>query len=431
MYGSRVEEVLGKALTAAIEARTPVPEAFMADYLRGLPRRTTEVSTEDSEKPADTNKTVPRRLLRTPSMQAKDLGLDVRQKDSNNWFICHESMLSDPLFTALFKECGVPRKLRDQEKWRNHPNRDHSGLCDQFYVVALTEEAVDQYKYLLRMSSYRWADRKVGPPPDCLAMPANYLWFFEVVKDRKVLGWVDFISNIMIGVDATVEVMADRTRLDPGAAHAHSPTAHLPTLPRQVMAGFYATLQTVGHWMYLDDIGRDPEHSIASMLKMALSRCWIFQETAFGSLDDIGVERVLTKLHELGEEASDEVRGAIDEFEGAKDVSSLSAEAQAGLEKLSTYIMAAEQLAVLLSRRGWQEWVAKMNDTFDEQDEKLPLMPDYGPMAQAYDNLGYLLVRRICGDDAAHTIPNDRSSEVEPWWLDAAAFKSKEAYPEE
>ena len=208
VYGSRVEEVLGKALTAAIEARTPVPEAFMADYLRGLPRRTTEVSTDDSEKPADTNQTVPRRLLRTPSMQAKDLGLDVRQKDSNNWFICHESMLSDPLFTALFKECGVPRKLRDQEKWKNHPNRDHSGLCDQFYVVALTEEAVDQYKYLLRMSSYRWADRKVGPPPDCLAMPANYLWFFEVVKDRKVLGWVDFISNIMIGVDATVEVMA-------------------------------------------------------------------------------------------------------------------------------------------------------------------------------------------------------------------------------
>ena len=91
VYGSRVEEVLGKALTAAIEARTPVPEAFMADYLRGLPRRTTEVSTEDSEKPADTNKTVPRRLLRTPSMQAKDLGLDVRQKDSNNWFICHEN----------------------------------------------------------------------------------------------------------------------------------------------------------------------------------------------------------------------------------------------------------------------------------------------------------------------------------------------------
>ena len=122
------------------------------------------------------------------------------------------------------------------------------------------------------------------------------------------------------------------------------------------------------------------------------------------------------------------MRGAIDEFEGAKDVSSLSAEAQAGLEKLSTYIMAAEQLAVLLSRRGWQEWIAKMNDTFDEQDEKLPLMPDYGPMATAYDNLGYLLVRRICGDDAAHTIPNDRSSEVEPWWLDAAAFKSKEAY---
>ena len=70
-----------------------------------------------------------------------------------------------------------------------------------------------------------------------------------------------------------------------------------------------------------------------------------------------------------------------------------------------------------------------MNDTFDEQDEKLPLMPDYGPMATAYDNLGYLLVRRICGDAAAHTIPNDRSSEVEPWWLDAAAFKSKEAAP--
>ena len=166
----------------------------------------------------------------------------------------------------------------------------------------------------------------------------------------------------MIGVDATVEVMA----------------------------GFYASLQTVGHWMYLDDIGRDPEHSIASMLKMALSRCWIFQETAFGSLDDIGVERVLTKLHELGEEASDEVRGAIDEFEGAKDVSSLSAEAQAGLEKLSTYIMAAEQLAVLLSRRGWQEWVAKMNDTFDEQDEKLPLMPDYGPMQRDDEGWGYV-----------------------------------------
>ena len=130
VYGSRVEEVLGKALTAAIEARTPVPEAFMADYLRGLPRRTTEVSTEDSEKPADTNKTVPRRLLRTPSMQAKDLGLDVRQKDSNNWFICHESMLSDPLFTALFKECGVPRKLRDQEKCTPHAAAA-STLCDR------------------------------------------------------------------------------------------------------------------------------------------------------------------------------------------------------------------------------------------------------------------------------------------------------------
>ena len=106
----------------------------------------------------------------------------------------HETQLAA---RALVGRRGVPRKLRDQEKWKTHPNRDHSGLCDQFYVVALTEEAVDQYKYLLRMSSYRWADRKVGPPPDCLAMPANYLWFFEVVKDRKVLGWVDFISNIV------------------------------------------------------------------------------------------------------------------------------------------------------------------------------------------------------------------------------------------
>ena len=259
-------------------------------------------------------------------------------------------------------------------------------------------------------------------------MPANYLWFFEVVKDRKVLGWVDFISNIMIGVGTS-------GRVSDGARPTPLPRSSLRSSRyRRHRGGDGGVLRLAADGGPLDVPRRHrtrPEHSIASMLKMALSRCWIFQETAFGSLDDIGVERVLTKLHELGEEASDEVRGAIDEFEGAKDVSSLSAEAQAGLEKLSTYIMAAEQLAVLLSRRGWQEWIAKMNDTFDEQDEKLPLMPDYGPMATAYDNLGYLLVRRICGDDAAHTIPNDRSSEVEPWWLDAAAFKSKEAYPEE
>ena len=77
------------------------------------------------------------------------------------------------------------------------------------------------------MSSYRWADRKVGPPPDCLAMPANYLWFFEVVKDRKVLGWVDFISNIMIGVDATVEVSRRcRRAAAPPAADAPPARAH-------------------------------------------------------------------------------------------------------------------------------------------------------------------------------------------------------------
>ena len=61
-------------------------------------------------------------------MQAKDLGLDVRQKDSNNWFICHESMLSDPLFTALFKECGV-RKLRDQENGEPTPTATTVGCA--------------------------------------------------------------------------------------------------------------------------------------------------------------------------------------------------------------------------------------------------------------------------------------------------------------
>ena len=169
-----------------------------------------------------------------------------RRVRSGMWFICHKENLK------LFQ---YEEALSIYEEFfRFYPN----GLVAtrEFMIIKLSDEMVAKQIHDIRMSSYRWAGVPVveglsqGVEP--FACPDNYIWFLDLIREQKKIGWVDFISNI--GVNCPTSVVVD------------------------YMGSLYARLPTVGGWM----------HDL-TVLEESLKRGWIYQEMSFGPLDQQGI----------------------------------------------------------------------------------------------------------------------------------------------
>ena len=96
-----------------------------------------------------------------------------------------------------------------------------------------------------------------------VAIPANYLRFLDHIREHKLVLWMDWMANV--GVNVPV-----------GETLGY-------------MGLLYAECVVLGDWML--DLDR---------LATALARAWIFQEMAFGPLDEEAVGGLLEQLRALG-----------------------------------------------------------------------------------------------------------------------------------
>ena len=167
--------------------------------------------------------------------------LQNRPKRSGMWFVVDNRIVPSIEFEETINI--------HEEFFRRHPNG--SEATKGIVAVKLSEAMIDRQLHRIRMSSYRWFDVSGVPPSGECPIPRNYNWFLERVKDDGYIGWMDFIANV--GVNCNVEEVI------------------------KYMGGLYARLPTLGAWMY--DIER---------LDEAMYRGWIYQETAFGALDEGG-----------------------------------------------------------------------------------------------------------------------------------------------
>ena len=137
-------------------------------------------------------------------------------------------------------------------------------LLPEFVMVRLTDDQVRRQRHLIRLSSYRW-DGVLGVGPEGKwATPANYGWFLELCKEHGWIGWLDFMSNVVVNV----------------------PAAHTVAY----MGKLYAQCTVVPQGLYE-----------SAALLAAMSRAWVFQETALGPLDESGVRHMLDSICALGE----------------------------------------------------------------------------------------------------------------------------------
>ena len=223
--------------------------------------------------------------------------LDGREaRDGMMIFVLHVALVSSVDFT------GEPIDMCN-EFWAHHPHGKQP-LLSEFVAVALTAEQIAKQLARIRLSSYRWDDiRGVGPKNEQgqqrWATPGNFGWFLALCKEHGWIGWLDFMSNVVVNVPA---------------AHTVAYMGKLYAQCTVVPQGFFepATLVT------------------------AMGRAWVFQETAFGPLDEHGARCLLASVRALGERVR---AGEVEVLLGA-------------------FAQAADGMARLLSRRGWVGFLA-------------------------------------------------------------------------
>ena len=183
---------------------------------------------------------------------------------------------------------------------RHHQNA-HAEMAE-FVAVKLSDEQVSAQRDRIRMASFRWeGTRSWRPGSSDFHIPSNYVWFLEHIKKHNHIGWLDFISNVACGVPVTYTV--------------------------GYMGKMYAEMITVSNWMFQP-----------SLLPESMRRCWIFQETAFGSLDETGIDFLLEFLQKLGSRVLDGDKACL-----TGDFASTSI-----------------AMACLLERRGWSRFFAQV-----------------------------------------------------------------------
>lgn len=229
-------------------------------------------SQSTSSKPNETKKEV------KDALDEKDTSelLSRRPKRNGAWFIVSLDTLKNKV-----------RKYIDkiniyEEFFKGHPNcRD--GVED-FVAIKLSPEQIKVQREVIRVSSYRWQNVKgLGRDGNAFSIPSNYSWFLKSIRENGFIGWIDFVANI--GVNCPVP----------------------ETL--EYMGNLYATSFVLGDWF----------QSIQK-LKVAMTRGWIFQESAFGELDADAALVFIKFLRQLGLNLQHGSNGAVKEYISALTV---------------------------------------------------------------------------------------------------------------
>ena len=100
------------------------------------------------------------------------------------------------------------------------------------------------------------------------AAVGNFGWFLELCKEHGWIGWIDFMSNVVVNVPAEYTV--------------------------SYMGELYAKCTVVPQGLYEQ-----------AALVDAMSRAWIFQEMTFGALDEEAMGGLFEQLRERGRAAYD------------------------------------------------------------------------------------------------------------------------------
>ncbi len=273
----------------------------------------------------------------------EDAAIWYKQRPQRNgmWFIAHKST-ADELRHSLNLQVD-PINIWD-EFFSRHPVGNE--YCKNFVAIQLSEESLYRNRERVRCASYRWEDVKgVGVNSKEYQAPSNYIWFLKWIEKHNVLGWMDFTANIVVNVSGRDTV--------------------------GYMGSLYADFITASHWM---------EDSLR--LEKALTRGWIFQETAFGSFDSAGSASVL-----------DEMRGlALSTLASSASTSSLSLQKRMDLS--TEFCERAVHLSKLLDRRGYFA-LAQVTDIL--QDRQYDYYEQLGGNSMS-GNVAILMVQRVFGE---------------------------------
>ena len=222
-----------------------------------------------------------------------------RTRRTGIWFVVHETHLK----SVVHKECVDI----DAEFLAGHPNRVPEAAG--FHAVRLSDEQIDMQQERIRMSSYRWQDvhgKEKGRP----SIPKNYGWFLMYVKEHGLIGWIDWVANVAVGVETT-EVIG-------------------------YMGGLYARLTVYGNWCALEPLGE------------ALKRGWMYQEMAFCRLDEVMVDTLLAEVEKVAEAV---------------------AKSRPDMEAVEKFIESCGLLGCLLHRRAWDRLHSELL-TFDAENPR-------------------------------------------------------------
>ena len=247
------------------------------------------------------------------------------------WFLVHESKVDG---TECAEQIDIFKEFFD-----GHPNS--CALAREFVAMRLAPDMVERQSANIRMASYRWQDVKgVGTNGSVAMIPANFEWFLKYLRKEGALGWMDFVSNVGVNVPTDVVIA--------------------------YMGKLYAEKTTVGDWLF----------SVESLAR-ALSRGWIYQETAFGAFDTGEVSLMLAKVRQLGLQVR------------AGDVN----------VAVGNFFHHALYVGQLLSRRGYDE-VIKDDETLIDGTMLKDISWTYyiKPGTDRYE-VADLILRRARGDD--------------------------------
>jgi len=150
---------------------------------------------------------------------------------------------------------------------RDHPNgrARTAGLV----AISLSDEQIEALRGRIRISSYRWEEMAgVGKGSKEGVIPGNYFRFLEHIREHRLVLWMDWMANVGVNVPVP-ETIAYMGRL-------------------------YAECIVLGDWML--DLDR---------LVAALHRAWIFQEMAFGALDEKAMGGLFAELRARGRALAD------------------------------------------------------------------------------------------------------------------------------
>ena len=232
----------------------------------------------------------PQTQLQVIDEEAAIIVLKARRARYGKWFVVHVKLLPSITYEEV-----VDMKA---EFWVHHVHGGEPAL-EGMVMVRLTNEMIASQYALVRTSSYRWENvRGLGPESE-FAAPGNFGWFLRLVKEHGWIGWMDFMANVVVNVP-------NKDSID-------------------YMGGLYAKQVTVPQGLF--DV---------ATLGAAMTRAWVYQETAFGALDKAAVEALLGTLRALGMRAL------------AGDVECLCGE----------FTKAAAAVGTLMQRRGWDAMLA-------------------------------------------------------------------------